>query len=113
MDYSFYIILGSLLGVIPTFAMAYKKKTDLDNLDKIFKDLGGSVEIITGYTAFLSKPKIRTVEKNKIVKIQQAGIVSLFFESKAAIDIFNTANPAEVTRVAAKLFPNAEIVVVN
>lgn len=101
--------LAAFLGVY--FEKRHNKKKYANIEERVFRDLGDKVEVTTSLGSWISKPKVICVRKGSVVTIQQAGIVSLFLDSRGIIDLFySSVNPGSVAKVAARYFPEAEFV---
>jgi hypothetical protein len=85
----------------------------LNDPESIFVDLGDQIGVRTTTDSRFFKFPFKKIPKNKIVKIQQASCVSLFYKSGNAIDIVVTNGEVEqVVAKAKQLLPSAEVVII-
>ncbi len=81
--------------------------------DRVFVDLGDDIGIRTSVDSRFFNISPKRVPKCKIVKIQQASCVSLFYSGGHAIDIAVADGDAKsIASKAKELLPHAEVVII-
>jgi|TARA_B110000211_G_scaffold185473_1_gene210430 hypothetical protein len=86
----------------------------INDLDIIFTDYGDEVGVRRGGDSRFFRLSPKRVKKDRIVKIQQAGCISLFTKGGNAIDILALdGNRERITNRAKELFPHAEVVIIE
>lgn len=108
------VLISFALSILLMLLISYIAKFNwLNSPDKVLLDLDENIGIKMGVIAKFFNMSPLIIPKNKIIKIQKAECVSLFYRSGNSVDIWPSNDELDAIFVKAeKLLPNAEICII-
>ncbi|MBU2872095.1 hypothetical protein [Colwellia sp. E2M01] len=104
------ILITCAMSIFIMLLINYIAKSDwLNSPDKVLIDLDDNIGIKMGFISKVFNMSPLIIPKNKIIKIQKADCISLFYTSGHSVDIWPSNDELESLFIKAKkLLPNAE-----